>query len=519
MNHNITNPQTQTDYEICLKEKKSFLGTLKSFFVSAFHHSEDVTRNTGNLLQKKLDDLSFDIERHHQLLNAIQNDHQALLKQNEKLIQENADLQDQLVSQEKAIQTLTLTLNCYKEDINDFKANLIQENEHIRARIIERFDDLANHLLKIKRQNEQQKVEADQRFAQIQNVLHNIESQSMSVINKRLSSIENAIQMIQKNTISADNYIEEIKQLESQFENLQTSLPDQILSVISQTKKDFEAAIIDVFGNDSISDIEISAHENHNDFSSSLDWNTSLQEDDDVPPSLQDDDLTPSAFETSNFDPDAIESSRNEALPSATEAITPSNSIDDLYDAIQKIEHSNPSPVTDETQATSTQMNRSTELDENTTTSTDNAKPYSASYRIKADNVQSNSELRVILPDGTVIQKNTQKATFVEAIRQANPAKVMALNIQSDKANLVSKHQYDLNRPDPVSDGYYVNTHSNGNQKKSFLEQISNQLHLGWKVEYDALQAKSNKEIQANLKSMRAARKAALDELFKSLDF
>lgn len=95
------------------------------------------------------------------------------------------------------------------------------------------------------------------------------------------------------------------------------------------------------------------------------------------------------------------------------------------------------------------------------------------------------SKLIVHLPDGKVIQENTAAATLVEAIKLADPMKVRPLGIICCRVPLVSTtkdKKYGDTQVD-VGNGLYVITHSNNKMKKSFLETISEALHLNWKVE------------------------------------
>ena len=93
--------------------------------------------------------------------------------------------------------------------------------------------------------------------------------------------------------------------------------------------------------------------------------------------------------------------------------------------------------------------------------------------------------LRVIRNDGSVIQEKTAALTLVSAIKEAGPVNVRNMNIICCKVPLVSTTKdakYGATQV-RVSPKLYVITHSNNMMKKGFLEKISRNLGLGWKVE------------------------------------
>lgn len=95
------------------------------------------------------------------------------------------------------------------------------------------------------------------------------------------------------------------------------------------------------------------------------------------------------------------------------------------------------------------------------------------------------SKLIVHLPDGKAIQEDTAAQTLVEAVRRADPLKVRTLGIVCCKVPLVSTtkdRKYGDTQID-VGNGLYVITHSNNKMKKGFLERISKEFGLGWKIE------------------------------------
>lgn len=95
------------------------------------------------------------------------------------------------------------------------------------------------------------------------------------------------------------------------------------------------------------------------------------------------------------------------------------------------------------------------------------------------------SRLKVICPDGQIINEGYAADTFVEAIRIAGPMRVKALGLTCCDVPLVSD-RFDPEYKEaqkPVSNGLLVMTKNSTDSKKNFLEKISSRLALGWKVE------------------------------------
>lgn len=93
--------------------------------------------------------------------------------------------------------------------------------------------------------------------------------------------------------------------------------------------------------------------------------------------------------------------------------------------------------------------------------------------------------LRVTFPDGTVIADKKAKVTFAESIKRIGLMRVRSLGLTFCHVPLVSNtldKKY-ANQQTPVGSGLYVMTHSSTQDKKKQLEKISDQLHLGLKVE------------------------------------
>jgi hypothetical protein len=95
------------------------------------------------------------------------------------------------------------------------------------------------------------------------------------------------------------------------------------------------------------------------------------------------------------------------------------------------------------------------------------------------------STIRIIRPDGSVIEEKKAAQTMSSAIREIGSQKVYDLKIPQDGMFLVTKGgnpnyqsaQYD------VGNGLFVNTHSSTSTKKRQFEKIFSLLKLDWKVE------------------------------------
>lgn len=95
------------------------------------------------------------------------------------------------------------------------------------------------------------------------------------------------------------------------------------------------------------------------------------------------------------------------------------------------------------------------------------------------------STLKVTRRDNSIIMEESAASTLVQAIKEADPIKVRGLGIICCKVPLVSTSKDDKysSTQKEVAPGLYVITHSNNEMKKDYLEQISDALNLGWKVE------------------------------------
>ena len=93
------------------------------------------------------------------------------------------------------------------------------------------------------------------------------------------------------------------------------------------------------------------------------------------------------------------------------------------------------------------------------------------------------TRLDVTYPDGRRVEHRYAYETFLDVIEHAGADKVAALKLKWVGLPLVSKTKDDYYNQHEISDGWLVVTHSSTNQKKVQLEEISQKLHLGLKVE------------------------------------
>ena len=109
---------------------------------------------------------------------------------------------------------------------------------------------------------------------------------------------------------------------------------------------------------------------------------------------------------------------------------------------------------------------------------------------INADNtgVYTKRHLKVIYPDGTVIEHNNSTTTLLEVINYAGPARVSALDLKISGLPMVADYQLEpegkgyATSQRPVNDGYWVMTKLSTDAKLGKLTEISNRLGLGLQV-------------------------------------
>lgn len=95
--------------------------------------------------------------------------------------------------------------------------------------------------------------------------------------------------------------------------------------------------------------------------------------------------------------------------------------------------------------------------------------------------------LRINLPDGRIIQEKTNEATFYAALKEANPAKVMSLDIQvRGHALLVglAPERKQLTGHKLLASGCFVVRGTKAAERYKILERIDASLQLDWKIEF-----------------------------------
>lgn len=101
----------------------------------------------------------------------------------------------------------------------------------------------------------------------------------------------------------------------------------------------------------------------------------------------------------------------------------------------------------------------------------------------KVYSISNPNRLEVYFPDGTVIREGYAAYTFFKTIDRIGPERVKNLGLKISGVDLVSRRDDLKYRQRPVSDGYFVCTHSNTQVKKDILNEISRKLNLGLRVE------------------------------------
>ena len=96
----------------------------------------------------------------------------------------------------------------------------------------------------------------------------------------------------------------------------------------------------------------------------------------------------------------------------------------------------------------------------------------------------SRVKLKVIFPDGEEIYDTQVSRTFVRAIEKIGPGRVFELNIPMAGKRLVEKRRGERQAQwKSLSNGFYVNTGSNTDNKREQLEYICRELGENFRVE------------------------------------
>ena len=91
--------------------------------------------------------------------------------------------------------------------------------------------------------------------------------------------------------------------------------------------------------------------------------------------------------------------------------------------------------------------------------------------------------LMVTFPDGKVINNRYAYETLIEVVQKVGVQKVEGLNLKHLGLDFISKTPDDFYNQHELSGGYLILTHSATIKKKQQLDEISDKLKLGLKVE------------------------------------
>ena len=104
-------------------------------------------------------------------------------------------------------------------------------------------------------------------------------------------------------------------------------------------------------------------------------------------------------------------------------------------------------------------------------------------FTISHHNKSGKTVLSVKFPDGKIISDRFALQTLISCIRTIGFERVQQLGIMCCGVPLVANKKDDFYRQDEVKPGLYIMTHSATQTKKQQLDEISQRLKLGLKVE------------------------------------
>jgi hypothetical protein len=104
-------------------------------------------------------------------------------------------------------------------------------------------------------------------------------------------------------------------------------------------------------------------------------------------------------------------------------------------------------------------------------------------YTISPHSKSKKTGLSVKFPTGKIISEKFAAQTIVDAIVEIGADKVRQLNILCCGVPLVADKPDDFYRQYQINGGLFVMTHSSTSEKKKQLDEISNRLKLGLKVQ------------------------------------
>ena len=105
-----------------------------------------------------------------------------------------------------------------------------------------------------------------------------------------------------------------------------------------------------------------------------------------------------------------------------------------------------------------------------------------------SEGVSARRHLKVVFPDGKVVEHKNSTETFKEVINEIGPAKVAELNLKISGYDMLSKEKIGHNEGGygdsqrQINDGYWIVTKLATDAKLAKLQEISNKLNLGLQV-------------------------------------
>lgn len=92
------------------------------------------------------------------------------------------------------------------------------------------------------------------------------------------------------------------------------------------------------------------------------------------------------------------------------------------------------------------------------------------------------TRLRIIFPDGLVLDENTAALSFAKAVQHLGLQEVMRLNKRVNREPLIADTP-SVRYNDTLIGDFYIRTHSSTKDKRDLLEEIARELGVGLRVE------------------------------------
>ena len=104
------------------------------------------------------------------------------------------------------------------------------------------------------------------------------------------------------------------------------------------------------------------------------------------------------------------------------------------------------------------------------------------------DGTFTKRHLKVVYPDGRIVENNNSTTTLIEVINEIGPAKVAELNLKISGYPMISRERIEnddkgyRSSQREINDGYWIVTKFSTDAKLAKLQEISNRLNLGLQV-------------------------------------